>query len=486
MFRRVLAYCTYSAAIVLGSTGFDPLQHSGPASPYFDAPVQPGLPVETPSGCKIDQAAFIVRHGSRYPEPGSFQGWLNLFSKFQNATYTARGPLAFIPSWTPPVDDISHEPLFLSSTGASEAFALGVELRKRYGFTRGGDNFTLWSASQQRVVDTAAYYARGYLSQGSYIASPDLNRGFIVSLPDSVKDTSANSLTPSASCPAYASGDHGSTMAALFRATYQNQIASRLNRDFLDGLELNAADVGVMQDLCGFSDEINGDQRFCNVFKPPEWLDYEYAHDLNYYYGSGPGNPLSATVGFPWVKAVTELFLAGPGNTTENGSFIPPPLIMGFTHDNNLPPILSALGLWNATVLPPSARDPNRMFRSSFVVAFRGYVAMERLSCSKVKPDTEVRHVANQSNSEANEPTKKFVRIRVNNAPVPIPGCSSGPGASCPLDGLVKHIQQRSLIAGRFVQQCGLENVADAVSDATFLTQIPIDSEVIELSPGIV
>lgn len=83
-------------------------------------------------------------HGRRYPEPGSFQGWQTLFAKFQNTTYTAKGPLVFIPTWVPPVDDVPHEPLFLSSTGAREAFDLGVKLRQTYGFTKGGGNFTVW------------------------------------------------------------------------------------------------------------------------------------------------------------------------------------------------------------------------------------------------------------------------------------------------------------------------------------------------------
>lgn len=158
------------------------------------------------------------------------------------------------------------------------------------------------SASQQRVFDTASYFLRGYLSQGNYLTAPGFNRGTIISLPDSVNYTFANSLTPSASCPAYPSGNTGSAKSTAYRASYQTRIAERLNK-FLDGLTLVASDIGVMQDLCGFSTEINGDTRFCDIFEgrsiffllvfsmvtrvdtEPEWLDYEYAHDLNYYYG---------------------------------------------------------------------------------------------------------------------------------------------------------------------------------------------------------
>lgn len=122
------------------------------------------------------------------------------------------------------------------------------------------------SASQQRVSDTATFFTRGYLSQGNYLTAPSSNRGTIISLPDSVNFTFANSLTPSSGCPAYSTGDTGSASSNVFRATYQNAIAKRLNK-FLDGLTLNATDIGVMQDLCGFQAEVDGDTRFCNVFE---------------------------------------------------------------------------------------------------------------------------------------------------------------------------------------------------------------------------
>ncbi|KAJ6531348.1 phosphoglycerate mutase-like protein [Mycena capillaripes] len=478
---------------------FDPLQHSGPASPYFDAPSQDGISSDTPIGCGVDQAAYILRHGSRYPEPGSFTGWQNLFVKFQNTSYTAKGPLAFIPSWVPPVDDIPHEPLFLSSTGALEAFSLGVDLRKRYKFTKGGENITIWyfvfvfvfwtslqwyiiprSAAQQRVLDTSTFFARGYLSQGNYLTTPSSNRGTIISLADSVNFTFANSLTPSTGCPAYATGDTGSASSNAFRATYQNKIATRLNK-FLDGLTLNATDIGVMQDLCGFQAEVNADTRFCDVFEDSEWLDYEYAHDLNYYYGSGPGNPFSATVGFPWVKAVSDLFALGPGETTPGGNITPPALIMGFTHDNNLPPVISALGLWNTSrtpgVYPLSLTTPNPLhqFRASYVVAFRGYVALERLSCSVTHDTEKTVHVAGAP-PPTNVPTSKYVRVRADRAPIAIPGCTSGPGSTCPLAQFTTYIDtKRAEAAGDFVQRCGLKNVANATGEASFLTVAPPD-----------
>ncbi|KAJ6624504.1 phosphoglycerate mutase-like protein [Mycena sp. CBHHK59/15] len=445
--QALLAVALIPVAVV-ASNEFNPLHHSGPVSPYFDAPSQDGIATDTPAGCTVDQAAYILRHGSRFPELGSFAGWQALYAKFQNSSYTAEGPLAFIPSWVPPVDDAPHEPLYLSSTGALEAFSLGVDLRKRYKFTKGGENITIWSAGQQRVLDTATYFTRGYLSQGNYLTAPSSNRGTIISLPDSVNYTFANSLTPSSGCPNYSSGDRGSATSTAYRATYQNTTAKRLNQ-YLDGLTLDATDIGVMQDLCGFQAEVDGDTRFCDVFEESEWLDYEYAHDLNYYYGSGPGNPYSATVGFPWVKAVSDLFALGPNQSTPGGNITPPALIMGFTHDNNLPPIISALGLWNTSA------------------------AHGRLSCA-APPAHKVTHVAGAA--PQNLATQAYVRVRVDRAPVAIPGCAEGPGASCPLAAFTKYVDTaRRAAAGDFVERCGLQGVANATGDATFFTVAPKD-----------
>ncbi|KAK1220608.1 hypothetical protein PQX77_016557 [Marasmius sp. AFHP31] len=493
----LLIFLSPPVARAVDNAEFNPLHHVGPSSPYFDAPSQSAIPVATPHGCVVDQVAYILRHGSRYPEPGSFTGWKNLFSKFQNATYTARGPLSFIPSWIPPVDDESHQITFLSSTGASEAFSLGVKLRNRYGMTKGGGNMTVWAASQQRVVDTATFFLRGYLSQGNYQPDPSLNRGTVITLAESATGAPfADSLTPSSSCPTYGTfSGAGSKNSDAFRATYRSAIAKRLNT-FLNGLELNATDIGVMQDLCGFGFEIIGERRFCDVFLESEWLDYEYAHDLNYYYGSGPGNPIAAATGYPWVKAVSDLFAAGPGNTVDNGTLVPPALIMGFTHDNNIPPIIAALGLWNSTTasqheketiypLPVDRRvdDPRRMFHSSYLVSFLGNVALERMSCKVGGPsESEEREkgVFHQANvlggnveGTSKGETEVFVRVRANDAPIAVPGCASGPGSSCPLKNFLEYVNgPRKTASGDFVEMCGLDGVEGATSEVKFLTTL--------------
>lgn len=63
---------------------------------------------------------------------------------------------------------------------------------------------------------------------------------------------------------------------------------------------------------------------------------------------------------------------------------------------------------------------------------------------------------------------------QVNDAVVPIPGCTSGPGSSCPLEDFLAYVQKRGKFAGDFVERCGLSNVPNATSIANFFTNPPV------------
>jgi hypothetical protein len=81
--------------------------------------------------------------------------------------------------------------------------------------------------------------------------------------------------------------------------------------------------------------------------------------------------------------------------------------------------VISALGLWNeSTVSPlnPTQPDPRRHFRSSNVVNFRGYIALERLSCGPPLAES-VKHVEGHivPRPGKGDNTKPYVRVRVCN-----------------------------------------------------------------------
>jgi hypothetical protein len=40
-----------------------------------------GVSSAVPDGCVVDQAAYVVRHGSRYPDQGAYNEWVALYTK---------------------------------------------------------------------------------------------------------------------------------------------------------------------------------------------------------------------------------------------------------------------------------------------------------------------------------------------------------------------------------------------------------------------
>ncbi len=119
--------------------------------------------------------------------------------------------------------------------------------------------------------------------------------------------------------------------------------------------------------------------------------------------------------------------------------------------------------------LSKTHRRADRTFRSSYVVAFRGYVALERLTCSAVDVSRPVYHAANVIMAASGEQST-YVRVRVNNAPVPIPACQGGPGATCPLGDFARYLGvDMKGVAGNFGERCGVET--GGVNDVRFLTQ---------------
>lgn len=79
----MVKYSTAIAALVSSAAAdsFNPLHHLGGNSPYFSGPDVFDISPNAPQGCVVDQAAFTSRHGSRYPDPGSYNQWVALAAK---------------------------------------------------------------------------------------------------------------------------------------------------------------------------------------------------------------------------------------------------------------------------------------------------------------------------------------------------------------------------------------------------------------------
>jgi acid phosphatase len=377
----------------------------------------------------VEQAVYIVRHGSRNPDPGAWSEWLALHNKTSSAAGAFTGPLSFLNTWTPVVSHPDQDIAQLSLTGYRELVTLGTTLRQRYpGFYTPNSPFVLWANKYQRTIDSARMFAYGY-------AGPNASAVVDIRVVNADVDGAlANSLAPSDLCPLYV--DDSSNATDVWDAVYLPPILKRL-LPCSGALNFTQTEIALFPYLCGFESQITGSRsKFCDVFTEKEILKYEYRQDLRYWYGNGPGSGLAGTMMLPVLDAVKSLLEDGPGKSY-NGSngtvFTPPPLVVAFTHDGQINQLASVVGAFDGHAeLPPGKLLESRKYVSSRITPMRGTVALERLACGG----------------------ERYVRIRLNDAVYPVPSCKSGPGKSCPLEDYVELVNERVAEAGSFKERC--------------------------------
>ncbi|TKX18202.1 hypothetical protein C1H76_9675 [Elsinoe australis] len=341
---------------------FEALEHLGANSPWFpgrcQGPDVNRISSDVPAKCTVDQAFYVIRHGSRYPDPGAYKEWTDLYKKLQSANYTARGDLSFMRSWKPVLEYPDQQLAMLSPGGYRELYTLGTELRFRYPeFYEYGQPFLLWANDYQRTIDSARLFARGFLGPNSSLA--DIN---VVT--SSQSSAVGNSLATSDSCPTF-KDTSGSGYTQAWDAEYLPRVIHRLNKLIDGGFTLNETDVPKLPYLCGFETQITGRRSpWCNVFEEREILDYEYRQDLRYYYGTGPGAGNNASVQLPILQGIVDVLSRGPGVTAKraNGSESAlPSLLVAFTHDNQINELASIMGVFDKqSPLSTTKRDNNR------------------------------------------------------------------------------------------------------------------------------
>ena len=387
-------------------------------------------------------AAFTSRHGSRYPDPGAYQEWIDFYAKLQNASFTATGSLAFIKSWKPVLTDPAQQIAKLSPGGHKELYDMGVNYRFRYPQLFKEDTpFITWAnlyPASPRVVDSARLFARGYLGPSSSTL------GTVIALNASSPLALFNSLAASDLCPAYKDFGTSSEAYLNWNSKYGPPIVARLNRLLRGSLTLTLADVTRMPYLCGFETQILGfTSPWCAVLSDSELSSYAYAQDLRYWYGPGPGAAgANNTLMLPFLSALVRRFQDGPrnGETHSDGTNVTalPDLIATFTNDGQVNQLIAQLGVFDdQTPLIGNSIPRTRKYQTSRFTTMRGTVGFERLVCGV-----------------NNTP---YIRIMLNDAIYPIVGCESGPGKSCPLDRYGQIIDKKKKKIGSLGKACGIE-----------------------------
>ncbi|KIW56530.1 hypothetical protein PV05_05187 [Exophiala xenobiotica] len=438
----------------IGNAAFPP--YLGGNSPWFAGPNVNNISPDVPDQCTVDMAAFVSRHGSRYPDPGSYSTWTTLQSKIQNSSFEAHGPLAFIKDWEPVLQHPTAEVSQISVGGYRELYDMGTTYRWRYSHLYADNNpFIVWAnryqAYQPRVIDSARLFARGFIGPNATTV------GTIYVLNNSDPASLGNSLAVSDLCPTY-NDTGGGVNATTWANTYLPPIVKRINKLTTPpgAVNFTASDVALFGYLCGFETQITGKTSpWCSVLTESELKQYEYAQDIRYYYGAGPGAAKNGTFMLPFLQAIIERFQDGPNETyvsSDGSSFTPPPLIAAFTNDGQVNQLAGVIGVFDDQAPLPATYIPaEQKFIASHYVTMRGTVSFERLTCSG----------------------EQYVRVLLNDAVYPVVGCESGPGRSCPLAQYAQIVAQKQQAAGNFGTTC-FGNATTATGKTTFLTDLAL------------
>ncbi|KAH8881527.1 histidine acid phosphatase [Thozetella sp. PMI_491] len=360
----------------------NPLQWLGANGPYFAGPNVNNIDPEVPENCYVDQVATVSRHGSRYPDQGAYNGWVDMQTRFDPKNgYTASGSLSFLPEWRTVLTNPSLQIAMESPTGYKESYDFGYTLRTRYPqLYNEGDDFFVWSNNYTRVLQTASMFVRGFLGPAASTL------GNVVSVTS--KNFAAgvgDSLAPSDMCPNFKDTE-GATQQANWTSVFLAPIKSRLQAMVSGNLTFTDNDILQMPYLCGFESQITGRlSPWCGVWTDDELKDYEYYNDLRYWYGVGAGTDLPAKMMTPYLNALVGVLQQGPGingTNADGSSFELPRLVSSFLNDGQITELATAMGIFDEQApLDPFSRDDNRLFMASRFISMRGTVAFERLNC---------------------------------------------------------------------------------------------------------
>lgn len=433
-----------STASTLYSTyKFDPLEHLGGISPYFESQDPPSSP-DAPQGCEVERAAYLVRHAAIYANDFDFEKYIEPFvEKLENHTgidWRKIPYLNFLADWEAPVSDA--ETSILTRVGRLEATQLGVDLEFRYPKLRQPKK--VWTSSAERTEKSAQS-----LVQGLQMDEDEIE---VVSIYES-EESGADSLTPYKACPAYSSSA-GSDEAEVYQKKYAKPIIARFN-DLAPEFNFTVNDVFGMQQLCGYETVIRGKSPFCSLelFKPDDWLGWEYAEDVRYHYNVGYGNDASGYVGLPWFNTTASLLLDEESSAED--------LYISFTHRELPPMVLVAMGLFNNSefggseasinsTMPLDRINSRRAWKSSHVLPFLSNIAIERFNCT----------------GSYGFDDGEYYRVLVNSAPQVLPDCVDGPATTCSKEAFQKYVQARADMFTGFSEACGVDydNTTDTLS----------------------
>lgn len=381
---------------------FDHLQGSGPfAQLYYSVSTD----VSIPEGCEIEKVFMACRHGERYPVAAELDIFDASLWTMKNLMPFLHGKMEFLKNYTlyATSADADAETTTGPYSGTQFALDLGSTLYDRYSSLLTDTTLNIYSSSSSRVVATAKNFANGFFNR-------DESKYNLVVLSEDAK-YGANSLTPDSSCL-----NLGITTTVLHEAFYTSTIilpiVARLAVDY-GAIGVGAIDVFVLSQLCALELNALGDSKFCDIFTEEEWKKLGYQADIALYDSYGPGSSISRAAGSVYLNNTLTLMNE---NTSQQ-------LYFNFMHDVQIQTILSAFNI---------PEQPSSMASNYEDEESTGYFS------SQFTPMGAhfILEVLKSGDS-------RYVRALLDESVVAIPGCTSGPGFSCPYEDFVDFARSR-------------------------------------------
>lgn len=426
-----------------------------------------------PDGCQVEQVQVLHRHSARYPSSDENAVILrlaaNIMSHQPEQSYT--GPLSFLNTWSIQVGNNVLVP-----PGVSVAYDSGVTFWTRYGhllynttpgqafYNETGQTRPLIRASTlPRVLDTAKIWAEGFFGPDNATSKYRLLELPFVSSQNS-------SISSFLSCLNYgnAGGILSSSQAPITAIVplYLPDARTRLSAYVPQSMNLTVEDVFGMQALCTYEYYALGSSDFCTLFTQAEWEGFNYVYDSFMYNRASFGNPAGRSLGIGILQEIIAR-LTGQYITTSDNSInstlnsnpdtfpLNQKIYFDTTNDFMILGTLTAMsidyfkGALPFTYPPPS----NRTFKLTQMTQYAGRLTTERIGCISENPAVKrrVTQYTNEQYGYSSNAQYKFVRLRLNNAILPLNTIRGG------------------LCAGRTDGLCSLSNFVASQANASAL-----------------
>ncbi|XP_072051239.1 multiple inositol polyphosphate phosphatase 1-like [Amphiura filiformis] len=195
--------------------------------------------------------------------------------------------------------------------------------------------------------------------------------------------------------------------------------------------------------MCGFQLALFNHSGWCNLLSDEDLRLFEYKQDLKHYWKRGYGHKVNYLVGCNLVRDIASYF----GQLT-TGLADTPKGVFKFAHAETIVPLECLMGLYKdkRPLTATSYQDNHsRLFRTSWMTPFAANIAFVLFNCSSEADD-------------ANGLTKYKLQVFMNEIPVDLPFCRSGP---CDLIEFSTHIRK---VSGEcnFNNTCCFENCGGA------------------------